>query len=426
MKKAIKKLNLILAIILILTLASCGNGKTDYTIDTKRNNDKGSEKITISYAFFGDADTINATKEAIEKFEILYPKIKVRMVYYNPNEYEEQLSKMLIRGQETDLMQASYYILDEYSQDGTGFYNLATLNSYLDFSTISSDYLKLGKRNNYQVGIPASINTSIPVYNESILEKYEIEIADSLFDMKSLTKVLRPYKIYPFGMDKEDTLLWILSYYEQCYGFSVFDKAGKNNMNKAYMEEVLNLYKQLVTSKILCPVDKYSDELFINGSVLGTIIYSNELYNLTNLAESNNEKIKIGDYFKLAKSKRSGIFYIPTYFYVIDKKTDHPNETATLLNYLLNSSENALTQKTMNGIPLSNSAEKVLMEYGLISPNEYLVNASLDYNFKEAYIRPIVLDSEEYLDSFIDILNKFINDEITDEEAADEFYKIQF
>lgn len=408
----------------VCSLASCGKSK-EYDFDVSSNSSKNNGKATISYAMSGDVDTVNAAKASIEQFELLYPKINVRLIYFNNYEYSDKLAEMILRNQQPDVMEVSYYDLDKYSEDGNGFYNLSNLANTIDFTTFDEKILRLGRRNNSQVGVPISICSVFPVYNQNLIEKFDLDISNNLLNFKDYIKTLRPYKIYPFGMDKKDTLIWILSYYEQCYGFSPYDKTGKSTINEQYLQEVFELYKQLVTSKIVCPVDEYTDELFLKGNVLGTIINSNELYILNYQASVNKLNITVGDYFKIQNVKHSGIYYLPTSLYAINKDTNHPNEAAILINYLLNSKENALIQNTLQGVPASFDAETVLMEYGRINDNEFIANVSANYYLDEGSIMPVILEDKPYIDACIEIIVKYINNEITVEQAVSDFANLR-
>lgn len=422
MKRYKVYLNLIL-VLCVLFLNSCGN-KSNYNIDTKSGLNKNADIVTISFFVCGDTNEINCIKDAVSIFEINNPKIKVRLVTDNYNDYDEAVTKMMLRGNQTDLMRITYNDFISYLKDDV-FYNLNDLSKTIDVDGIDSKILKLGKENNNLYGIPISLCSDFPIYNKSLLDKYRFDTPVVLGDVKNFTKELRPYKIYSFGMDKVDTMLWIISYYEQIYGFSPYDKSGKESINKEYLSEILTQYKLLVEQKAICPVDEYDDSMFIEGKVLGTIIDSCELNEIEMDLNRKKQTLLVGDYFKVNNYKHSGIYYIPSSLYTIDKNTAHPYETALFLNYLLHNNECTLLLGTKNGVPSSNIAEKYLIENGLLSENEFLADLSLDFNFSQSTIRPVILDDEEYIDECIGIINQFVDDKLTATEASEMIVSIK-
>lgn len=422
MKRYKVYLNLIL-VLCVLFLNSCGN-KSNYNIDTKSGLNKNADIVTISFFVCGDTNEINCIKDAVSIFEINNPKIKVRLVTDNYNDYDEAVNKMMLRGNQTDLMRITYNDFISYLKDDV-FYNLNDLSKTIDVDGIDSKILKLGKENNNLYGIPISLCSDFPIYNKSLLDKYRFETPVVLGDVKNFNKELRPYKIYSFGMDKVDTMLWIISYYEQIYGFSPYDKSGKESINKEYLSEILTQYKLLVEQKAICPVDEYDDSMFIEGKVLGTIIDSCELNEIEMDLNRKKQTLLVGDYFKVNNYKHSGIYYIPSSLYTIDKNTAHPYETALFLNYLLHNNECTLLLGTKNGVPSSNIAEKYLIENGLLSENEFLADLSLDFNFSQSTIRPVILDDEEYIDECIGIINQFVDDKLTATEASEMIVSIK-
>lgn len=413
----------ILLVICILFISGCKD-KNTYDIDTKSSFYKNSDIVTISFFVCGDTNEINSIKEAISLFEIYNPKIKVRLVTDNYNDYDEAFSEIMYRGNKTDIMRITYNDFRKHVNNDV-FYDLDELSKIIDTNNIEKNILKMGKENNSLYGIPISLCSDFPIYNKTLLEKNRFETPTVLDDIKNYVKELRSYKIYPFGMDKYDTILWIISYYEQIYGFSPYDKEGNESINKAYLAEILTQYKYLADQKSICPINEYNDSLFLEGKVLGTIINSRELYQIEESFKNKNQSLLVGDYFKVKNNKHSGIYYVPSSLYTIDKKTSHPKEAALLLNFLLHNSECAKLLGTRNGVPASNIAEKSLIENGLLSECEFMADLSLDFNFLESNIRPSILEDEEYIDKCTEIINQLIDDKLTPIEAAQKIVEIK-
>lgn len=83
--------------------------------------------------------------------------------------------------------------------------------------------------------------------------------------------------------------------------------------------------------------------------------------------KENGYDVKVGEYICEPGAKSLGWFVKPATMYAISNNTEHPEEAAKLLNYLLNSEEMTLKQGTEKGVPISSSALAVLDECDMLT-----------------------------------------------------------
>ena len=102
--------------------------------------------------------------------------------------------------------------------------------------------------------------------------------------------------------------------------------------------------------------------------------------------------------------------------------TDHPEESAILLDFLLNSKEMALLQGIEKGIPLSTSARNYLEEEDMLTGLQYEASLKMEENPKLSQIHPF-MENTEILDDFINACNDVLYEKKTPEEASETLYQ---
>ncbi len=94
-------------------------------------------------------------------------------------------------GNVPDVMQINYGWIDTYSPDGDGYYDLKTLDQYIDFTNYDSDDLIYGIRDGKLNGLPIALNTATVFHNENLYKEYGInppKTWDDIFEVASLVK----------------------------------------------------------------------------------------------------------------------------------------------------------------------------------------------------------------------------------------------
>jgi oligogalacturonide transport system substrate-binding protein len=108
--------------------------------------------------------------------------------------------------------------------------------------------------------------------------------------------------------------------------------------------------------------------------------------------------------------------------YAISDTTEQPEAAARLLNFLVNSEDMAMLQKTEKGIPISNSAVEVLKENDLLSGLAYSANQVLEKNQEEMSGMSYILEDEDIYMFFEDEAVYYIYGNMSAEEVADSIY----
>lgn len=129
--------------------------------------------------------------------------------------------------------------------------------------------------------------------------------------------------------------------------------------------------------------------------------------------------LEVGPYPTLPGAKDSGMFYKPAMMFSIGKNTRYPQESAQLINFLLNASEGVSAMGLQRGVPLSQAASKQLMDAGTLNATQLPVQGLKQVESLYGNIAPSpYMENPQLLASFLEHLQKYDYDQMTLEEMA--------
>ena len=384
------------------------------------------EVVTITYSIWGSEERIAYTEESIEAFEAIHPNIKVELLAYDWSTYPEEFAKLMNSNSEADVMQINYDWLDLYSSNGAGFYNLYNSDSIIDLSTINNQVLYYGIRGGKLNAIPIALNTYIPIFNEKVFDNYDLAVPTTYQELIYAAQNMSEDGIYPIAMTRKQLVSLLFTYYEQVTGESVLGKNGALWLKNQGTEAMLTLYKSFYDFDVLYPMDIVeADEVDYTkiGGIYGWL-------NSASLYETKIEKVGgtavISDFISTGENSRLGTYVKPASMLAIKLTTDYPVEAATFVDYLVNSKENAQLQLTEKGIPVSTQAEMILMEEGVLNDNiNYMGQILLDYNLESMTVEPDVLENSNYIENFVNTLNRYATGVYDLDEARQELIDLE-
>lgn len=350
MKKSLKISALLLA--LSLVLGSCGTENT-FRIPMPRNT-------PVSFSWWGNDSRHDYTILSVKRFEELFPDITVDCHYSEWSGYQKRTDVQMISNTECDVMQINYSWLNQYSPDGNGYYDLSTLSEYIDFSNFTEEELAYGMQNGKLNAVPIALNTMTMYINKTVYSRYGLETPKTFDDLFRAAEVMKGEN-YPLAVSQKPAWFLMCSYIKQKTGRDIMDSEGNITVTRDDVKLMLSQYCEMVNKKVIPAVDSFDKREVASGKYAGTMVWLSDAANYCDPAAANGFEMVIGDYITL-NGKLEGWYVKPATLYAIRKNTDSPHESATFLNYLLNSEDMALFQKTEKGIPLSQSAREVLIE----------------------------------------------------------------
>lgn len=379
------------------------------------------ERTEISFSWWGNDARHDYTIQAIKKFEEIHPEIKVKCHYAEWSGYQTRNRVQMVSGTESDVMQINYSWLSQYSADGNGYYDLSQLNNIIDFSQYSAEDLEYGIQNEKLNAIPIALNTETIYINKTIFESYGLDIPSSWDDFFKAGDVMKG-EHYPIAMSQKPAFFLIVSYTGYLTGKDFMDEKGKILYNKNDIKKMIEFYCELINHNVM-PQVEYFDKLNIaSGVYAGCMAWVSDATSYCSPAMNNGYEMVVADYPSV-NGKLENWYAKPATMYAVSSSTEHPEESAILLNYLINSKEMAEFQKIEKGIPLSNAARTYLTETDQLNGIQYEAFTKLS-EFKDQLkaISPY-FENDELTKTFFNACTEVYFEKSTIDEQVDILYE---
>ena len=390
------KLKRLLASLLSLMLiipTACGD---DEIISNEFEN-----KTEITLSWWGNDTRNEYTLEAVKAFEELHPDIKVKCSYTEWSGYEARNQVRMVSETEADVMQVNAGWLAQYSEDGTGYYDIESLSEYVSLDNFDADTLDFGRRNGILNAIPIAMNTESIYINKTIYDSYNLPVPETWDDFFEAAKVMKKDGVYPLAGANKSIWLFCIAYTEQKTGKTFFDENGNIRFSYSEFKTMIEFYNRLVTEKVIPKVEDFQRFNIDNRVYAGTVAWVSDAINYFGTLVEEGDEIIAADYTAFDSSDAGkGWYEKPATLYAISKNTNHPKEAAMLLDFLLNSAEMARLQGLEKGIPVSKAAKRHLEEDGQLTGLQYEASQVMENN---SLISPMnsVIENTNLYETFI-------------------------
>ena len=408
-----KKL-LALATALTMLLGGCAHE----TVVTQQQN-----RVEIKLAWWGNDTRTEYTIEGVRKFEELHPGIKVNVSYSEWSGYEARNRIQMVSATEADVMQVNFGWLSEFSPTGSGYYDIAALGEYVDLSAFDMEMLNYGRRAGIINAIPIAMNAETVYINKTIYDKYGLDVPETWEDFEKAAEIMSPDGVYPLSGAAKSIWLLTIAYAEQVTGNRFLREDGKLNFTQKELQIMLDFYDQMVEEKVFPPVEYYDRLNIENGVYAGTVAWVSDAENYCKKAIDNGNEIIAAPYpHDAAHNSGDGWYVKPATLYAISKNTDHPKESAMLLDFLLNSPEMAELQGVEKGVPLSQKARETLLEKDMLKGLQYEASLNMEKHTNLGLMNPFI-ENSDLINLFVAACDQVIFDKATSEDAARQLYQ---
>ena len=382
------------------------------------------EQIEITLSWWGNDTRTEYTLEAVQLFQEAHPNIKVKCSYSEWSGYEARSRIRMVSETESDVMQINVGWLDEYSPDGTGYYDLSNVTDIIDLSNFPEDVLKYGTRNGVLNAVPIAMNTQTVYINKTIFDKYGLDIPKTWDDYFEAAKVLSKDGIYPIAGVSKSIMLMSIAYTEQLTGKTFLDEEGNIAFGEDELKIMIEFYVKIANEKVIPKLEDFTKTGIENGTYAGTVAWVSDAMNYYSKLLKRDNEIVVADYPAFEDSASGeGWYEKPATLYAMSKNTEHPREAALLMDFLLNDRENALLQGVEKGIPISKSARKYLDDAGQLSGLQYEASELMDRNDNIKEMSPL-LENINLISAYNDACNLVLYGKADADKAAAELYAI--
>ena len=395
----------------LVMLMQCGCAKKSIVVEQE-------EQTVITLSWWGNDSRTEYTLEAVQEFEQLHPDIKVKCSYGEWSGFEARNRIRMFSDTESDVMQINVSWLNEFSPEGTGYYDIKKLSDYIDLSNFPESYLKYGMRNGTLNAIPIAMNTETVYFNKTILDSYGLDVPQTWDDVFAAAKILSKDDKFILSGAAKAIWLYTIAYTEQTTGKAFYNDDGSLGFGEDELKIMIDFYGKLVNENVIPMVEDYKKNNLENGSYAGTVAWVSDAVNyFGNCIKDGNEIIATSYTSFSPDTAGEGWYEKPATLYAISKNTDHPKESAMLLDFLLNSREMALLQGVEKGIPISKSALKYLDKSNMLTGLQYEASEVMSNNIRLREMNPDI-ENTKMIDAFNNAANLVLFDKASSEEAA--------
>lgn len=399
---------------LSFVLTGCGKGR-----DTVQET----VPVRLSFAWWGNDDRNEYTIEAMDKYQQLKEgNVEIICKYGSWNGQENRMHVYMKSKKTPDVMLINYSWIDEYSSDGLGFYDLNTLSDVIDLTQFQSADLELATREGKLNAVPIAFNTQTIYYNKDLFDKYGLNLPETWEDLFTAAEVMKEDGIYPLSMMQKSLFLMLIAHRVQETGKELVFEDGMVILSKEDLSEMLRFYKEMIDKKVMIPIDEYSKNDFTNEKVAGTVGWISDAGNNCDVLSKKGRNVVVGEYPVIEKGHLMGWYVKPATLYAISSHTEHPQEAAELLNFLLNSEEMTLLQKTEKGIPLSKASRELLVQKNLMEGYEKLADEKRQEYASQMKVLEPVLEKESLYGVFKKEADYYLYDKLSLEKVVDSIY----
>lgn len=333
------------------------------------------EPVEISFSWWGTDDRNERTLNGLHMFTE-QSGINVRPKYSEFTGYKSQIDVQMYSGTQSDVMQLNYDWLYEYTRNGNEFYELSDLAD-IDLSTYPEGSLSCGMVNGKLEAVPYGFNAVTFIYNKTLYDSYGLDIPQNWDDLFAAAAVMRRDNIYPISLTEKFYWMTACAYMEQTTGHKTFDEDGKPALTEEDLAVMLKFSTRIVDEKVSKLGSEYDRRDFAMMKNAGTASWASDPGYFEDAINDMNMELAIGPFLTTDSYLSYGWYEKPTGLYVIRQDTANPEEAAKLVDYLINSSDMAISLEMTKGTPISSAAAEALEARGLLKGVEYEANRQM-------------------------------------------------
>lgn len=364
---------------------------------------EGGEPVTIRFSWWGGNSRHVATENAVAKFMEKYPNITVECEYGDWDGWTEKCAIQLNAGTAPDLMQFNWNWIYQFSGDGSKLADVTALD--IDLSGYPQSILDQCFIAGKQQAVPISTTGKCFFWNQTTFEKAGIPLPETFEDLyaagATFAEVLGE-DYYPLALYQYERMLLMRYYLETKYGKEwVVD--GQVQYSVEEVTEGLDWICSLEDKHVLPTISRLQGDgatileqniNWANGKYAGFYEWDSANNKFVEALEPGQEFV-LGAFLTLDGDFVGGLTKI-SQTYAITETSEHKEETALLLNFLLNDPEGILAVGTERGILANSKANAILEEEGVLNNNlTYEANKAimevaafgLDPNFENSELK---------------------------------------
>lgn len=358
-----------------LLLTACGSDDTASDPDAP---------VELTFTWWGNEFLNKQTQAAIDEFEEAHPNITIKPQPGEWGSYWDKLATVTAGGDSPDIIQMDQKYIAEYGGRGA-LLDLAEQEG-IDMSKISEDDLASGQYEGRQYGMSTGINAYVIMANTQLFDAAGIELPDDKTwtweDYRETAAALSEHgngDSYgaSYGSNEGNFIIWLRQNGEQLYtddgqlGFETETAAAYWEQLKSQLDEKASPPVSVFTEDNNAPLES---SLFGTNKMAMAWWWTNQLGSLEATTGTDIKMLRPPS--SEGDVASNGMYYKPSMFWSASSKTEHPEEAAEFINFLVNTEEAGKNLLTDRGVPTNPEIKEAIT--GDLSPANVEVLEFLD------------------------------------------------
>ena len=332
----------------------------------------------LTFSWWGGDARHEATQKGVEAFTNA-TGIQVTNTYSAWSGWEDKMSQYFASDSAFDVNQVNWNWLFSFV-DGEGkskMYDLNQVADIIDLTQFADAALAQCTVNGELLAIPVSMTGRIFYWNETTWQKAGLETPKTLAELMAAGPIFAEKlgdEYYPLALGSYDKMILMVHYLESKYGKAwVVD--GKLNYSKEEIVDGIAFIQSLEDAHVIPSSETLTgdgaDSLdknpkWMNGVYAGIWEWDSSASKF-GAALSEGQKFVVGEYFTDMGEYQGGFTKVSLAFAIANTAEDK-EAAASLIEFLLNGDEGARLLNSQRGIPLSQKANTLCLNEGLLDP----------------------------------------------------------
>lgn len=427
------KKKLVGALILCMVLSGCSSTSTSSTNDgSSVNGTEGSsktnsaEKITLSFTWWGSQSRHDYTEKLLEKYTELHPNITFESAPLGWDGFSEKIAAEAAGGVLPDIIQMPYTEIANYSKNDL----LADLQGYIDNGVIDATkvdpaLLSTGKIDDKMTGFVIASGALAFSYNPDVFKEANVDVPTPEWTWDDFMNAMKTVKnkTGKYGVGKFEAYNYFPYWCRQNgQRFYAEDGSKLGYEDDKLLVDFIEMFYSLQKEGAMPTPDEWAQivtkgkeaEPVVTGEAAGTFDWNN--FNV--IVSGTNPNLEL---VTPPSNGTKALFINPGMFLSVSEKSEHKEEAAAFIDWIVNSKEANDIIKAERGVPVSSEIRDYLKP-NLDAQSEKMfdyIDLAIQESSKDD--GPSPAGSAEVVDVLNDKINQVLYDQMSAEEAAKQF-----
>ena len=269
--------------------------------------------------------------------------------------------------------------------------------------------------------LPIAYNSVVFFYNQDLLDQYGLDVPKTWDDLFAAAEKLNGTDEKVLYMNIKHVFLTLIAHYEQTTGKEVFDENGNYVGGDDAIRDMLTFYDKMIRAGVINTEQEMDGNDFMAQKTLGSGFWASDADRYCEPLSDAGVTVTLADPPAVSvsgeESSTTGWYVKPATMYAISVDTQYPEDSAELLDFLVNDPQMALLQGTEKGIPVSRKAQAVLEDNNAMEGYGATAGTYVLDNLDSLSLMIPAMENTDIIDAFSDVSAQYIYGKCTIDEG---------